>query len=65
MGVPSLREEQNGPHSLTYMDTHEPGYGTVSAEENRDLSNEFYGVQKVVLMKRLGKKWDKILVITG
>ncbi|KAG2234942.1 hypothetical protein INT48_005096 [Thamnidium elegans] len=65
MGVPSLREEQSGPHSLTYVDNHEPGYGTVSGEENRDLSNEFYGVQKVILMKQLGRKWDKILVITG
>lgn len=65
MGVPSLQEEQNGPHSLKNMDTNEAGYGSMSAEETRDISDEFYGVQKVILMKRLGKKWDKILVITG
>ncbi|KAI8970267.1 major facilitator superfamily domain-containing protein [Mycotypha africana] len=28
-------------------------------------NDQFYGIQKIVLMKKLGRKWDKILVVTG
>ncbi|KAI7888322.1 major facilitator superfamily domain-containing protein [Mucor mucedo] len=66
MKFPSLKKEQEGPNSLTQMDNNEVGYGSTSQpQETRDFSQEFYGVQKVILMKRLGRKWDKILVVTG
>ncbi|KAI8330793.1 major facilitator superfamily domain-containing protein [Choanephora cucurbitarum] len=39
--------------------------GTVAANEPVNLDQEFRGIQKVVLMKKLGKKWDKIMVVTG
>lgn len=66
MKVPWLKKEQDGPNSLTQMDNNEVGYGSTSQpQETRDFSKEFYGVQKVILMKRLGRKWDKILVVTG
>lgn len=66
MKFPFLQKEQEGPNSLTYMDNNEVGYGSTSQpQETRDFNQEFYGVQKVILMKRLGRKWDKILVVTG
>lgn len=34
-------------------------------EEEEYFKSQFYGVQKVILMKRLGAKWDKFLVVTG
>lgn len=36
-----------------------------SPEEETYFKNQFYGVQKVILMKRLGEKWDKFLVVVG
>lgn len=65
MKFPSLKKEQEGPNSLTHMDNNEVTYGSTSQPETRDFSQEFYGVQKVILMKRLGRKWDKILVVSG
>lgn len=43
----------------------EAPHGELTTSEKEALSKEFYGIQKVVLMKKLGKKWDKMLVITG
>ncbi|KAK4512428.1 RNA polymerase C-22 sterol desaturase [Mucor velutinosus] len=40
------------------------GHDNVSHQEQR-FEHQFYGIQKVILMKKLGHKWDKILVITG
>jgi hypothetical protein len=39
--------------------------GELTPTEKEDLSKEFYGIQKVMLMKRFGKKWDRMLVVTG
>lgn len=67
MSKSKLEQVQNGPHGLANMDQ-ELGYNQSSSsqhEDTRDLSQEFRGVQKVILMKRLGSRFDKILVITG
>lgn len=43
------------------------GHDNVSHHQHQKESfeHQFYGIQKVILMKKLGHKWDKILVITG
>lgn len=43
---------------------HSAGHDNVSHQEE-SFEHQFYGIQKVILMKKLGHKWDKILVITG
>lgn len=56
--VSSSINEKHSSTTSTDLDTFTP-------EEESYFKKQFYGIQKVILMKRLGGKWDKLLVVTG
>lgn len=59
-----MQAEKGASDSISSVER-SAGRDNASHQQEESFEHQFYGIQKVILMKKLGHKWDKILVITG